>query len=106
MDKEQNKDSFYFGITAMFVKQARIWLEHINTDNKLKLERDVKYRFNVAQNGLKNLDDFFEGAIEDKEELYDISGKMSDFVEVLAQCTIEQRNFIMSTLTDYKFEKE
>lgn len=90
--------SYYLGITAIFIKQSSIWLDFLVESTGLNLKQDVKYKFNKAKNGLKDLNEFFETVIEDKEDHYEISAKISDFVEFMSKLSSEDRNTVISLL--------
>lgn len=95
----QDQRSFHLGITAIFIKQSLTWIDFLQESSKLNLKQDIKYKFNKARNGLKDLDNFFESIIEDKEEHYEISAKISDFVEFMSKLSSENRNIVISLLS-------
>lgn len=102
----QDQRSYFLGITAIFIKQSLTWLTFLQESSGLNLKYDVKYRFNKATNGLKELDSFFESVIEDKEEHYEISAKISDFVEFMSKLSNEDRNTVISLLNKIEEVKQ
>lgn len=94
----QDKRSYFLGITAIFIKQSITWLDFLEQSSGLKLKHEVKYKFNKARNGLKDLNEFFESVIDDKEEHYEISAKISDFVEVMSKLSPDDRNTVIDLL--------
>lgn len=104
MNKDQR--SYHLGITAIFIKQSLTWLDFLTESSGLNLKQDVKYKFNKARNGLKDLNNFFDSVIEDKEEHYEISAKISDFVEFMATLSSEDRNSVIELLSKIEKVKE
>jgi hypothetical protein len=102
---DQNKRAYFLGITAIFIKQSLVWLDFLEENSNLQLKQDVKYKFNKARNGLKDLNNFFESVIEDKEEHYEVSAKISDFVEFLSKLSSEDRNEVIELLSKIEVEK-
>lgn len=96
---DKDKRAYYTGITAIFVKQSLVWLDFLVESTGLTLTQDAKYRFNKARNGIKDLNNFFESTIEDKEELYEVSAKISDFVEFMSKLPSEDRNTVIDLLS-------
>ncbi len=102
----QDKRSYFLGITAIFIKQSQVWLDFLQENSGLNLKQDVKYKFNKARNGLKDLNEFFESVIEDKEEHYEISAKISDFVEFMSTLSSKDRNTVIELLSKIEEVKD
>ncbi len=102
----QDQRSYHLGIAAIFIKQSLTWLNFLQESTGLTLKQEVKYKFNKAKNGLKDLNEFFESVIEDKEEHYEISAKISDFIEFMSKLSRDDRNTVIDLLSKIEEVKE
>lgn len=102
----QEQRAYFLGITAIFIKQSLTWLDFLQESAGLNLKQEVKYKFNKAKNGLNDLNNFFESVIEDKEEHYEVSAKISDFVEFMSKLSRDDRNTVIELLSKIEEVKE